>query len=273
MQAASDSEIEAFTLFANDVIITKDSESADDIGIPTFVPQDLPGIVCGYHLTILRSYGVDGEFLFRLLQSQSTKAYLFVEVSGVTRFGLGQDAINNIVVPLPSPEEQRLLCHWMNRETARIDGLVSKKTRFIELLREKRQALITHAVTKGLDPNVKMKDSGVEWLGEVPEHWELTPLKYITPSLTVGIVVNPSDYVAEEGLPFIYGGDISEGWINFKSSRRITKEHSERNSKTKLMIGDLVTVRVGAPGVTAVVNSDCEGGNCASVMHIRRGNF
>lgn len=168
---ASKSEIERFTLLAGDVIITKDSEEADDIGIPAYVPQNLPGIVCGYHLTMLRSYGIEGEFLFRLLQAQPTKAYFLVEVSGVTRFGLGQDTIGNIAVPIPSLEEQKEICYWINRETTRIDALITKKTRFIELLREKRQALITHAVTKGLDPNVKMKDSRVEWLGEVPEHW------------------------------------------------------------------------------------------------------
>lgn len=95
----------------------------------------------------------------------------------------------------------------------------------------------------------------------------------MTPSLTVGIVVNPSDYVAEEGLPFLYGGDISDGEIFSETARRISVEDSARNAKTKLMAGDLVTVRVGAPGVTAVVPPECEGGNCASVMLIRRGHF
>ena len=210
LSTASGLEVEAFTLLAGDVIITKDSESADDIGIPAYVPQDLPGVVCGYHLTMLRSHGVEGEFLFRLLQSQSTKAYFFVEVSGVTRFGLGQNAINNILVPLPTREEQRLLCAWMNRETIRIDALVSKKTRFIELLREKRQALITHAVTKGLDPNVKMKDSGVEWLGEVPEHWEIKQLGYFADVLRGKFTHRPRNDPAfyDGDFPFIQTGDI-----------------------------------------------------------------
>jgi len=186
---------------------------------------------------------------------------------------LNNDRLGAIKFPNPPIEEAKKIVSLLDRETARIDALISKKTRFIELLREKRQALITHAVTKGLDPSVKMKDSGVEWLGEVPEHWKLMPLKYVTPSLTVGIVVNPSDYVAEEGLPFLYGGDISDGEIFSETARRISVEDSARNAKTKLMAGDLVTVRVGAPGVTAVVPPECEGGNCASVMLIRRGHF
>ncbi|MCO2938278.1 hypothetical protein FA270_19410 [Pseudomonas aeruginosa] len=85
--------------------------------------------------------------------------------------------------------------------------------------------------------------------------------------------MNPSDYVADEGLPFLYGGDIGEGVIFAETARRISPEHSQRNAKTRLNAGDLVTVRVGAPGVTAVVPSECEGGNCASVMLIRRGAF
>ncbi|ENZ1730049.1 restriction endonuclease subunit S [Pseudomonas aeruginosa] len=184
-----------------------------------------------------------------------------------------KSVLGSHVVAFPGFEEQEAIADHLDRETARIDSLIEKKTRFIELLREKRQALITHAVTKGLNPNVKMKDSGVEWLGEVPEHWEMVPLKYVTPSLTVGIVVNPSDYVADEGLPFLYGGDIGEGVIFAESARRISPEHSQRNVKTRLNAGDLVTVRVGAPGVTAVVPPECEGGNCASVMLIRRGAF
>lgn len=79
--------------------------------------------------------------------------------------------------PEPPLDEQRLIAAFLDRETARIDALVAKKQRLIELLEEKRTALISHAVTKGLDPNAPMKDSGVEWLGEVPRHWELACLK------------------------------------------------------------------------------------------------
>jgi type I restriction enzyme S subunit len=81
-------------------------------------------------------------------------------------------------IAVPSTYELSLINTVLDRETARIDALIAKKTEFIELLEKKRQALITHAVTKGLDPNVKMKDSGVEWIGEVPEHWIVSPFKW-----------------------------------------------------------------------------------------------
>ncbi|MCK6415413.1 MAG: hypothetical protein L6Q63_07640 [Giesbergeria sp.] len=193
------------------------------------------------------------------------------QTSGIQN--LDQDRYYNERAVFPPPAEQTTIAAFLDRETAKIDALVAEQEKLIALLQEKRQAVISHAVTKGLDPNVPMKDSGVEWLGEVPGHWEVLPLKRVSPQQTVGIVVNPSEYVTDEGLPFIYGGDISEGRIDYISSRRISPEDSQRNAKTQLRAGDLLTVRVGAPGITAVVPPECEGGNCASVMLVRQGGF
>jgi type I restriction enzyme S subunit len=177
---ASDAEIQAFQIKKGDVIITKDSEDPADIGIPAIVEEDLPGVICGYHLTIIRTNNPEAaEFLHRSIQSHPTKAHFFVESPGITRYGLNQDAIGNIQVCVPPAEELKFLASWINRETARIDALITQKTRFIDLLKEKRQALITRAVTKGLDPTVRMKDSGVEWIGEVPEHWEVKRLRFV----------------------------------------------------------------------------------------------
>ncbi len=174
---------------------------------------------------------------------------------------------------VPPLDEQSAIATFLDRETGKIDALIAEQEKLLALLAEKRQATISHAVTRGLDPDVPMKDSGVPWLGEVPAHWEVQRLKTLSPSITVGIVVNPSDYVSQSGLPFIYGGDISEGHISIETSRRIEPADSAKQAKTQLRTGDLLTVRVGAPGVTAVVGEECEGGNCASVMLIRRGDF
>ena len=179
----------------------------------------------------------------------------------------------NLYMPLPCISDQTHITAFLDQETAKIDALVAEQQRLMELLKEKRQAVISHAVTKGLNPKVALKPSGIEWLDDVPAHWEVRRLKHISPFITVGIVVNPSTYVADDGLPFIYGGDIREGLIDWENSRRISRESSEANSKTRLKAGDLLTVRVGAPGVTAVVPSECEGGNCASVMLVRQGVF
>ena len=253
---ASVSEIETFSLHAGDVIFTKDSETADDIGIPAYVSQNLPGVVCGYHLTMLKSHGVDGEFLFRLLQAHLTKAYFFIEVSGVTRFGLGQDAINNIVVPLPARDEQRVLCNWMSNETTRIDALVSKKTRFIELLREKRQALITHAVTKGLDPNVKKKDSGEEWLGDVPVHWGIGPLKFFC------LVIDCKHFTVEfldEGLPIVSIRELHNDKIDLSNAKLTSpNEWDFLREGRKPQYGDMVLCRNASVGAVGFVERDVQ---------------
>ena len=174
---------------------------------------------------------------------------------------------------IPTKLEQTQIARFLDHETARIDALIEEQQRLIELLKEKRQAVISHAVTKGLDPTVPMKDSGVEWLGEVPAHWVKKRLKNISPFITVGIVVNPSDYVSDEGLPFLYGGEVKEGFIEVDKARKISLEDSKKNRKTMLETGDIVTMRVGYPGLTAVVPPECAGGNCASVMLVKRGKY
>ncbi len=195
--------------------------------------------------------------------------------SSNTQDNLSADRVRNMPIVLPiAIEEQQSIANFLDRETAMIDGLVARKARLIELLQEKRTALITRAVTRGLDSNVPMKDSGVEWLGEIPAHWNLKPLKHVSPEITVGVVVNPSKYVREEGVPFLYGSDISEGRIVTDTVRRMSTQDSRRLSKSRLWAGDLVCVRVGAPGVTSVVPPQLSGANCASVLIVRQaGSF
>ena len=198
---------------------------------------------------------------------------LNVRGKGTTFLELSGDELASFRLAFPRREEQAAIVTFLDRETARIDVLIAEQEKLLALLAEKRQATISHAVTRGLDPDAPMKDSGIPWLGEVPAHWEVRRLKTLSPAITVGIVVNPSSYVSPSGLPFVYGGDIREGHISVEGCRRIEPEDSDKQPKTRLQAGDLLTVRVGAPGVTAVVPDECEGGNCASVMLIRRGEF
>ncbi len=176
---ASDEQIVKFTLRGGDTIITKDSETADDIAIAAFVPHDLPGVVCGYHLSMIRPFtGTCGAFVKRLFDSSYAKSRFAVLANGLTRVGLGQYELDNIELPKPPETEQQRISSFLDHETAKIDALIAEQQRLIDLLKEKRQAVISHAVTKGLNPNVRMRDSGIEWLGEVPEHWEVRPLRW-----------------------------------------------------------------------------------------------
>ena len=102
---------------------------------------------------------------------------MILTATSTAQFNISPGSVGNLVTPLPPLIEQRAIGGFLDRETAKIDALVAKKERLIELLQEKRAALITWAVTKGLDPNVTMRDSGVEWLGETPAHWEVKKTK------------------------------------------------------------------------------------------------
>ena len=124
--------------------------------------------------------------------SYALRAPQFVERVVANSVGVSYPAINAsslacFPIPFPDADEQRTIADFLDRETAKIDALVARKERLIELLQEKRTALITRAVTRGLDPNVPMKDSGVEWLGEIPAHWKLMPLKRILNRCNYGI--------------------------------------------------------------------------------------
>ncbi len=173
-------------------------------------------------------------------------------------------------IAVPPTHELANINGVLDRETSRIDTLISEKERLIILLQEYRQALISRAVTKGLDPKVKMKDPGVEWLGEVPEHWEVKKLKNISPQITVGIVVEPSKYYVDNGVPALRSLNISSGSIIKENFVFISNEANETLSKSRLNLGDLVVVRSGQPGTTAVIPKELDGCNCIDLIIIRK---
>jgi type I restriction enzyme S subunit len=171
------------------------------------------------------------------------------------------DAYDRIVV-LPSVEEQSAIANSLDRQTAKIDALVEKKERLIELLQEKRSALITHAITKGLDPNVPMKDSGIEWLGRIPAHWQVKRLWHLTPSdrrIMYGIVL-PGPNV-ERGVPIVKGGDVSPERLRLEVLNRTAAEIEAGYARSRLRGGDLVYAIRGSIGEVATVPDALEGAN------------
>ena len=170
---ASEAEIAKFGLAVDDVLITKDSESWDDIGVPALVRETADDLVCGYHLALLRplKQRMDGAFLFQCLQAKPVRVQLELAANGVTRFGIPKSEIGTMRLPVPPLSQQRAIADYLDRETARLDALVAAKERVLGLLAEKRRALITRAVTRGLDGRAPLRDSGTPWLGEIPAYW------------------------------------------------------------------------------------------------------
>ncbi len=202
--SATEAEIEKFRLKRGQVIITKDSEGWNDIGIPALVTEDMPDVLCGYHLSVFEpGTELDGGFLAWLCRSEPLNDQFKTAANGVTRFGLGQYPMKNAFVALPPLETQRRIARFLDEKTARIDGLIEKKRALLDRLAEKRQALITRAVTKGLtnlpganlnaatgggpkgegmdspsSPAAPMKPSGIDWLGDIPAHWGKRRLRF-----------------------------------------------------------------------------------------------
>jgi type I restriction enzyme S subunit len=127
---------------------------------------------------------IENRFLFYFLLS--AREYIISKAYGGGQPNISQDLIKQLYISAPSKDEQYQIIKYLDHQTSIIDQLIQQKEKLIELLKEKRQAVINEAVTKGLDPNAKMKDSGIEWLGEVPEGWEITKLRYLCKITTGG---------------------------------------------------------------------------------------
>src|ERR1035437_3522709 len=179
--SASKDEVEHFRLRNGDVLITKDSEEWNDIGVPALVEYEAPDLVCGYHLAILRprSGFVSGGYLLRALQCHQIAAQFHVEAHGVTRYGLSHGAIRGVGIPVPPPEEQTTMVRFLDYANGRLDRAIRAKRKVIALLHEQKQAIIHRAVTRGLDPTVALKPSGIPWLGDIPRHWKVLRSKYL----------------------------------------------------------------------------------------------
>tara|TARA_A100001391_G_scaffold117002_2_gene79281 strand:+ start:194 stop:1534 length:1341 start_codon:yes stop_codon:yes gene_type:complete len=181
------------------------------------------------HIHVLKPH--DQSYVSYTVYSLNSTDYIQY-VEGSTRDKLTQ--ANMMAIPLAWPDrcERTNIAAFLDHETARIDALIEEQQRLIALLKEKRQAVISHAVTKGLDPNLPMKDSGVEWLGEVPAHWEVVKFGVTHRSATLG-----GNYISadgEEGVPLIKMGNISRGEISTKKIENLrTSDSHEREHVLK----------------------------------------
>lgn len=262
---ASSSQIERFTLRAGDTIITKDSETADDIAVSAYVPSDMSGVVCGYHLAVIRPGSVSsGPYNKYLFDCHFLQAYFEVSVNGLTRVGLSQGALGGAVIPCPTEDERVVIAAFLDRETGKIDALIAEQEKLLTLLAEKRQATISHAVTRGLtnlpgadlnaafgrgpkgegkdspsNPNVPMKDSGVPWLGEVPSHWRIVRLKFIA-SVQTGIAKG-KDVTGKHtvAVPYLRVANVQDGFLKLDDIAIIEVE-PEQVERYRLRPGDVL---------------------------------
>ena len=184
-----------------DFVFADTSEDLEGSGNFTHLSFENP-IFAGYHTIIARPQkGICSLLLAYQIYSSVFRSQIQRQVKGVKVFSISQGILKSAKCWLPPLPEQTAIAEFLDRETGKIDELVAEQRRLMELLKEKRQAVISHAVTKGLNPHAPMKPSGIEWLGDVPEHWEVIPIKWLSP-VKRGASPRPIDdpkYFDEEG--------------------------------------------------------------------------
>ncbi len=246
---ATRSEIARFQVRQGDVLVTKDSESWDDIAVPAYIPADLDGVLCGYHLAQIRPdpRHLLGAYLFRAFRARGINDQFRVAATGITRFGLGKYSLDSGLFPVPPLDEQRAIAAFLDRETARIDALIDKKRRQIELLQEKRTALISHAVTKGLNPNAPMKDSGIEWLGQIPKHWEVRKVKHLTNKIGSGKTPKGgAEVYVDSGVKLLRSQNVHFDGLRLDDVVFIEDEVDAEMANTRVQPGDVLLNITGA---------------------------
>ena len=211
-------------------------------------------------VAILRSFNdVSQAYLNYILISDFFREYVFLQCAGGAQGNIGKEEIGNYHTAFPPLNEQQQIANYLDHKTQQIDTLIAKKQRLIDLLKEERTAVINEAVTKGIDPDVPMKDSGIEWLGDVPEHWSTPRLKLLTSIISKG--TTPSTIgrkTMDTGeVRFIKAENIKDNALTVTPSHFIDPETDQLLKRSRLMENDILFVIAGATiGKVAMLTND-----------------
>ncbi len=210
------------------------------------------GIITSAYLAI-RPVSIDADYLSLLLRAYDSQKAFYSMGSGL-RQSMKYDDLKRLPLLVPQPAEQRAIAAFLDRETAKIDALIAEQEKLSELLAEKRQAVISHAVTKGLNPAAPMKPSGVEWLGDVPAHWDLVRLGY-RGSLQNGLSIGGDAFGA--GDPFVSYGDVYKNAVLPEVPSGLVLSTSQDQDKYSVEVGDVLFTRTSETTDDIGVASTC----------------
>ncbi|MCE0493121.1 restriction endonuclease subunit S [Vibrio salinus] len=248
---AKDKEIERFSLCLDDVIITKDSETPDDIAIPAYVSEELDNVVCGYHLTLLRPYKnkASGEYLAHLFRLPIIQHYFYILANGITRFGLTADAIANAPLVLPPLPEQQKIAKILTS----VDEVIEKTQAQTDKLKDLKTGMMQELLTKGVGvdgkPHTEFKDSPV---GRIPKGWEVRQFGEIFKSYKYGPRFSAKDYALNGNVKTIRGTDLSSNGVIKYTQVPTAKLDEKLVDQNALEDGDLVMITTADCGATAV---------------------
>lgn len=234
---------ETYQIVHPDDIVLRLTDLQNDKRSLRTAPVSQKGIITSAYLTVVPQFINSRYFAYLLRSYDLTK--VFYSMGGGLRQSMKYSDVKRLSILIPSTAEQAAIASFLDRETAKIDALLAEQETLLALLSEKRQATISHAVTRGLDPKAPMKDSGVQWLSEVPAHWRVARLKH----LTNAIIDCPHEtpiYDAEGSFPVIRTADVDSGELRLDSMYRLmADQYKERTRRAELLKDDIVYGREG----------------------------
>ena len=251
MMFASEADIDKYEVKNGDLLVCEGGE----VGRAAILKELHEPAIIQNALHRVRSSGLGNvKYFCYLLRNIADAGWFEILCNKATIAHLTGEKIEAIKIPIPSIDEQKQIAKFLDYKTAQIDRLIEKKKQLIEKLNEKRIAVITQAVTKGLDPTVPRKDSGVDWLGEVPEHWEACRFKDCC-CIRYGLSEPPK--YREDGLYFIRATDVFRGDINIENIKKISPEDVPWGRNPELETGEIIVVRSGAyTGDSAIISEN-----------------
>ena len=239
----SERDMQQLRLKTKDLLVSE----GGDVGRSTMWSDELSECYIQNSVNRIRAKS-DGstKFLYYWISTAKNKGYIDVLCNKSTIAHFTAEKVAALATPFPSVCEQYKIVGFLDCETAKIDALIAEQEKLIALLAEKRQATISHAVTKGLNPNAPMKDSGVAWLGDVPEHWRIVRIKALSQFTTSG-PRGWSERIAEEGSLFIQSGDLNDSLgLEIETANRVNVDDDAEAVRTRLVAGDVVICITGA---------------------------
>ncbi len=254
--------------YPNDIVVNSMNVVAGAVGVSRYFGAVSPV----YYMLYPRNRDDSVAYFDSIFQAESFQKSLFGLGNGILvklsessgklntiRMRIPMGKLNAVVLPYPTRDEQTKIASFLDRETAMIDGLVGEQRRLIELLKEKRQAVISHAVTKGLNPHAPRKPSGIEWLGDVPEHWEMARVKFASHRISKGDT--PSnfgmDFAVDGPVRFIKIENIGEGELIETPRYSIDFAAHDQLTRSQLQADDIVFAIAGATtGKCAIIRPE-----------------
>lgn len=236
----------------NDFVINSRSDRRGSCGVSKY--RGSVSLICHVLETIDKEFYADyGHFLFRN-EMFSQEFYRWGRGIVDDLWSTRWSEMKKIMLPYPPLKEQIEIADLLNKETSKVDLTIEKYEKLIEILKEKRIALISYMVTKGLNKDVEMKDSGVEWIGEIPVHWKISKVKYNTyVKGRIGWQALTTDEYVNKGPYLVTGTDFKDGKIDWNTCHHVSEERYELDTKIQLKENDLLITKDGSIGKVALV--------------------